>query len=1143
KSISDAGQLLQFEGFILNNTPQGEFTLNYSMPAIVAQDFEDGDHELIISVTTIEWISDNTSTLFTAKGTTYHVIIDDITVESQPSVDYDDLMQNSLADVTLRLNVDDSVNISYFIFDTEVNTTSPRTHNIGYQNPENPEDPTALLYKSSFDTGIGSIILTARNVTPSTGYTLLFFVRGHKTSQESDRPTNITIYWDLLTFNYRYYDNLLEEGSSSTPNQKALGLDVNETWNFELNLSYASDGTPALSGIISFRFGGGTWSNITDGIDDILDGFFIIDYSHTVTGEVLFECNISGRANPDPYEMAFVDQTLDVDNVNLLVTWTYLIVDMIPVEPDRRLSKIIDTTYINLNVTWAHNNSLLFNDFLRVKNIFRDSISDVEIIQGAGNYTVLPNTNTGMYRYSVIGVIDNTFGITKFTNSSFTQLENPQVEVDLIWEAIEFIYSNRMHDNITQWDTMGVDYFFSNYGENATLFIYGRHTYDNATFNGTTDLFSFEIFGSYPLNFSNGIAIWTGDLTSSFPIRFRIMTIVTDNDYDILRIGISYSNSVRISWDKIVLTLEADHSHSHGTWVEVSVSFSYLVLSELIVDTNSVSYDLLHSNGTFIENISWTKFRDFSFRPANHTYYAKNVFDSITGLSNAEIRFKWTDYTGMDPELGNLTIFWIDDQKPIINQLYTLDLGNGSVFIVLDLLDDSEKWQGSGINSVELFDNRPVVNAYFPLNPEYTLLPTGVHRYFFKYSYNQVFEGFGDAFQFDFDEPLIFSLEITDNALNRVETDPLTIRVSNDEFDPVFLLKNGSYIQFSYPKLSDNLTSRPDISDGDVLITVYVQDIKWSGIDRDSVELIITDLDNNVNTSNFMTISNPATPPLEEIRFGFRATLRVGGTYQFTVNIKDNAGNSNFQTTELSIEDHVPPRVNSVDITINNDRILAINVRTSELGYGIDYVRVGFFGIAGNLIQWVNLTQRVGEGSSIHTSIEEFYATTVLPIEFADIFTEKRYSIRVMIADNSGNEKLYSSSELDLFELNIDDSIQPLMFHPTMIFAGIIILVIGILAGIRITSRTEGYDMKRIFDDAEKISREIILTQMDEYALGVTVNFFDQVQGPVPVIWEPALLEDQEQVMLDLADKSFSTLEFIGLEETERSGTFDFSTG
>ena len=31
--------------------------------------------------------------------------------------------------------------------------------------------------------------------------------------------------------------------------------------------------------------------------------------------------------------------------------------------------------------------------------------------------------------------------------------------------------------------------------------------------------------------------------------------------------------------------------------------------------------------------------------------------------------------------------------------------------------------------------------------------------------------------------------------------------------------------------------------------------------------------------------------------------------------------------------------------------------------------------------------------------------------------------------------------------------------------------------------------------------------------------------------------------MLDLADKSFSTLEFIGLDETERSGTFDFSTG
>jgi hypothetical protein len=31
--------------------------------------------------------------------------------------------------------------------------------------------------------------------------------------------------------------------------------------------------------------------------------------------------------------------------------------------------------------------------------------------------------------------------------------------------------------------------------------------------------------------------------------------------------------------------------------------------------------------------------------------------------------------------------------------------------------------------------------------------------------------------------------------------------------------------------------------------------------------------------------------------------------------------------------------------------------------------------------------------------------------------------------------------------------------------------------------------------------------------------------------------------MLDLSDKSFSILEFVGIDEYERSGTFDFSTG
>jgi hypothetical protein len=1137
---------LEFVEF-LDNPLSGRFTMNYSLSEAVAQEFEEGEHQLFVSVTTSEWISDNASIQFIAKGTVYFVVLEEITVESNSPIDYDSLMAGSQESVTFRLNVNDSINIRFHVYDAEQQINSTRRHEIGYQDPNNPSQ-VAILYNSTENDGTGNITLSANIITPEDGYQLLFFVRGHQTSQENDKPSKITIFWDLLNFNYTYYDNHGHEGTRTSLNSKALGVDVNESWSFKLGLYYASDGSLALGGNISYRFAGGIWYNSTDGLnEDVLDGLFNIGYIHPVASEIFFECQIvSGSRNGT----LFVNKTIGSAYFNLTVTWTYLIIDMTSVEPDSRLSIIGGKTALYLNATWAHNTSLPYNGFAFVKDHSHNILRDVSMVAGEGALPSLVQLNTGSYRYSITHIEDDVFGIKKFTNSSVIQIEDPQVQVDLIWEAIDFTCSNSYDPSIPpDQQDWGVPHFFSNYGEITTLYIYGRHTYDNSPFNGTAILYAFEIARPYSLPFDNGVAVWTGDLTGQgFEITFGTMKIVEDIDFGIT--WVRNADNTIISWDKIVITLEADMMYSHGTWVDINVTFKYLIFDDIPVDPLKVNFTLLLSNNTnriFCNKTSYA-FRDYSISPDVRSYNVTLLYDNNTGLSGFETRYKWLDLDKGIEQAGNLTICWIDDKDPSILEFGAYDFGNGTILLIVDATDDSEDWRGSGIYSVELLDER--LDQPFPVEPSFYQISPGIYRYFFSYTYNQSVGN--NFFQFDFNDTLKFSFKVTDKGTlafpewidetlrNRLTgtTSPISLVANYDLFKPQFIKKDGVEINVSFITL-DNANDDLNISDGDTIISVSVQDAIWSGLTNSSVRLIVIEWSSSMvvinETMELLDKSSDLVDQRSELQFSWQGNLQVFKTYQLTVIVTDNAGNVNSRTLEAEIEDTVAPRVISATSKETDDRKLKITVEIEETGGGIDYIMVKI----GDQDRWFNLTREGGTGAAVSEKITYF---AIIPLEFdpMNIIQVKSYSFKIKVADKIGNQMEFESDEYDFIK---DFQLSPIIFEPIVLTLGFILLVVGIVVGIRITSKTVGYDMKKIMSESERITREVILTNMDEYALGVTVNFFDQVQGPVPVIWEPPLLEDQEQVMLDLSDKSFSALEFVGLEEKERSGTFDFSTG
>lgn len=1168
---------LHFVRFISNSTSEGRYTFEVNLTRDDAPYFEDGMHTLAISVTTYEWIraNDTKYNYFQAKGTIYIVRLKEITVGSNNPLDYNELTNNGKDHKEFRVNINESIIVRYEVVDNSTNNPpNPLSliagQLIGYQDPNRPDDPFALNTSTIPASGNGTILLTANVLTSSDGYSLLFFVRGHRTSQLTWGFSNITIFWDILYYEYTYYDNLGDVGTGNWENpnyiQRALGIDINAWWAFQLGVYYASDDSPALSSQISYHFSNESWQDLTDGEDnDSLDGTFLINRTESKATVLNLSIQIINGSIIDPQGTLFVDKTLGEANITIPIIWTYLIIEMTPQESDRRLGTNRRTT-INLTAYWAHNTILSFNGTLNVMypppiGSEMGLIIGLTLIDGQVNWTQgIVQTNTGIYTYKVSGINPklNIFGVETFKNST----DGLEVQTKIIWEEIYFSFSQdglSFHDDLE---------FFANFNENATLYCYGNHTFDGEPFKGEAFLLDFDRADEYPLIFNaSGIAIWEGDLTEvRFPVSFSIyeITYSSEIDWEVYKIG--RKTYVVISWDKILVTLSADQSYSHGTIARIDIDFEYLVYIDKDVNDTAIEFDLLLSNGSTLHFSGGnnTYFFDYSHKPDVRWYNVSDLYDASTGITGFEARYKWNDILDMTTPQSdkNMTICWIDDKNPSILEYSWYDFGNGTIIIIVDVTDNSEDWFGSGIRSVALIDKREDINQRFSDSGgiKYYQFISGVYRYVFIYRYNQ--ETAQGLFKFEFNETLEFQLSVTDNGTvetfpqwlgskrdpHTVTTKTFSIHVDYDPDKPLFIRKDGYFITISYKTISTVELSNDikNITDGSIIVIVAAFD-SWAGLDDYSIQLIVTDISNRtiLYVVTMDRINNPEDSH-SEFQFEWEGILSVSRAYSFKVTVIDNAGNTNSWTRITEIEDHVAPRVKYVSFTPTSDRKLNIMVTIEEKGLGINYIEGGIK-YGEKILKWVNLTYQGGGRGGQQASgseLRNYSALVTLDFDLYEIFFIKNYFLVLNVSDNAGNLKHYSSDELiNIWDLTIDVALDPLMLHPFFLISAGLCLLIGIIIGVRITSKTVGYDIQHILVESDRVSREIVLTMMDEYALGITVNFFDQVQGPVPVIWEPPLLEDQQQIMLDLSDKSFSTLEFVGSEEDERSGIFDFSTG
>jgi hypothetical protein len=276
---------------------------------------------------------------------------------------------------------------------------------------------------------------------------------------------------------------------------------------------------------------------------------------------------------------------------------------------------------------------------------------------------------------------------------------------------------------------------------------------------------------------------------------------------------------------------------------------------------------------------------------------------------------------------------------------------------------------------------------------------------------------------------------------------------------------------------------------------------------------------------------------------------------------------------ELSIEDHAPPRVIDVIYFWDEDDPTNITfiVEIQEYGSGVAAVILYYYFRPVSGTPTTNETITTTNPANESQLLGSIFLWTVLQngepdYDFRNATMQSlngtHWSVEVPFNPDSSVEILFIVAVTDQAG-NSDPNAFPLGLDPTgrksftlqapegldlMFVLGllaVVALVFAILSvvAIRKWRMTElvGLDKDRVINSVGIITREEIQSALDSHTLGVVISFFDQRHGPIPIVIIPDLLRDNFDKLVELADLSFSTTQFVTNFDREKSATFDFS--
>jgi hypothetical protein len=1085
---------------------------------------------------------------------------------------------NATEGYTFRVAVGSSITIGYRIYALE----NPGQVSVEWQNIywRTPWNTTQQLQGPLNSTSYVNISVSSNQIDR---WLFIAYVDGNEEKQLSLSPSRIYLEWDRLEAGTSDVDD-----DDTDLNNSILNIDGNYTLTY--NTQFSSSGFNAAGSIfnvsiILWQFNGVNWVEFNRTSFFHLDGSKYLDINgynenftisfYNGTKKYVGFLNVIDTGPLDPNDadgrIDFQFQFNEVVKVKIIVSateeakssgkdfryypsyypesvfsyvnetsatlfeetiiWTKFKVQMRAA--DDRIPVLTGAT-IFISAYYAHDPSL---DLTGVRvNILDNNLgllypSDILWLNNEVNYTNLISLGVvEKVTYTVSYFDDNNFGVSVFEGN---------VKVDIIWDQIIFEIGFPK-----PWSSL----IRFNVNESAFVEIIAYYDYDKTPFSGTIYLQHGTTFSDTSTLFM-GDREWNKSVTVPIPPQystspgnslFLIDSVISDK-YGLngTQEGQGYrvysdvgSRWLILRWDRIIVDFTPDkgayNAYNPGDPLNVSLSVFY-ESDGTVLNSTHFEYTLYKDGFEFLPNRSSLFFTDHEMYTTAHTYHIEWSHDFITGLNGT-----YSSGAIKEPK-ASITIEWKDRLAPILVEEKLIDFGNGTVGVYVLTTDDiSGRYFGSGLESV-------TAQLTLPGNPPGDIIQLSRKA---NTSYGIVFYGSITTDPDDSRNHFIYNTNVTYNiTLTDIQGNSLPVsfskRLGSDSAAPsddLFLIK------FS-----------PD-QDGNLTILVNASDI-WSGLAGAEIRF------KNPQTGNWSTefqIMNSLTlvvvgDTIYNATYSYNYLFNVGDRIDYEIRIFDNVGNIRLIEGTIDVTDESGPQLLSgnfeytifgdfsIDITIGDN---GSSIISAALRYTID-----------EEIGLINLTEVLvsGGGSSLQKATYRYEKMFIGKFNLPpDLLQSRTVEFSLILTDSEGNERVLSNDELSPFiviqgfELGVGGFELPSIGMDLISeFWGIIIgllLVIAFLA-VRQFRTVGGFDKKKVLADLDDISDTEVWEENDNISIGLIASFFDQVKGPVPIIFYPEKLRSSEAMLATLADRSFSTLGFVPSPEEDKHATFRFQVG
>jgi hypothetical protein len=347
-----------------------------------------------------------------------------------------------------------------------------------------------------------------------------------------------------------------------------------------------------------------------------------------------------------------------------------------------------------------------------------------------------------------------------------------------------------------------------------------------------------------------------------------------------------------------------------------------------------------------------------------------------------------------------------------------------------------------------------------------------------------------------------------------------------------------------------------EISEGIFTITINTSDISHT-LDRLEFDFINVNKINQSFSGVFTGVYWVLTYTLEDLSL---LNTNISVVVKATVNVPATEYEIfSLLTFTFLLEDKAPPRVSDAYFLKNdasNPTNLTFYAIVEEFGSGIaevllnySYVPVtangengGGAGLTQEHTNWTTVSMEfVAYNESTNSNI---YRLTV-PFDHKNSDMEILYIISTL--DNDGN---YKEAAFDIRDYPQRVNDQRFIYQApglpewVLLVAGLAIVLVffGAIVYVKFIRKPElvGLDKELVIETIQDISEQEIMESMDNHTLGITISFFDQRHGPIPIIILPAILKDNFNKLVELSDRSFSGTGFCDNFTSEIPSSYDF---